>query len=54
MIKTWITSHEAVENFGWMFLDSFDAFRSVLPHAASKSERLAFLESTVYRRGTLK
>ncbi len=34
--KTWIIPHEAVETFGWMFLNSFDASRTVPSCTASK------------------
>ncbi len=49
--KTWVIPHEAVESFGWISLDSFDALRNVHAQAASKRER-AFLKSTVHRGGT--
>ncbi len=47
MKKTWIIPHKAVQSFGWMFLDSFDAFKSVPDYDAGKRE-CTFLRSPIY------
>ncbi len=38
--KTCIMWHKAVESFGWMFLDSFDALECLFPWAASEREHI--------------
>ncbi len=51
MIKnTWIIPHEAVECFGWMFLDNADALLIFSPQAASKREH-ELLKSPIYFEG---
>ncbi len=45
--KTWIITHEAVEIFGWTFLDGFDVLKLNLHRLPAKDAEvsgLAFLD----------
>ncbi len=57
MIKTtWIKPHEAVESFGWTFVDDFDVLKLYvhrLPAKAAKVSSSDFLKIFIYSRGTL-
>ncbi len=38
--KTWIKPHEAVESFGWTFLDGFDVLKLYLHRLPAKAAKV--------------